>query len=303
MTNFENMSPNPIKRAVVALDLGPVDDGILRMTGLADQLFQLSKIYFVHIIPDFGAPQNPDLDFHDKFTTEVPVDEVVTSRIEKAIHHRFGSRFKQQMAIEVIEGKPYRKLAHWAEVKDADLLVFGKKKKSSGSGITARRAARQVAANLLLVPENPPSVIKRILVPMDFSENSVRALQQAVQVSKRYPEAKIQVVHLIRTLTADHYYGLSAMANYRAEALLASRKAYEKILADLQLTEEEAPIVFLDDHYGNVFRYLWEYVEQEQPDLVIMGAQGHSAVHHFLYGSVTEDFVDYCEGIPILVVR
>ncbi|PHN01699.1 universal stress protein [Flavilitoribacter nigricans] len=293
----------PIKRAVVALDMSEVDQSILKMTDLARDIFELNKLYFIHIIPDFGAPQDPDLVFHNKFTTDVPVDEAVEKKLQQSIDRHIRHRKSLETAIEVIEGKPYRKLAHWAEVKDANLLIFGKKRKSTGSGITARRAARQVGCNLFLIPENPPSTINRILVPMDFSENSVRALEQALLVRKHYPEAGIQVVHLIRTLTADHYYGLSQVASYRAEALLAARKAYDKILEQLSVSEAEVPIVFLDDHYGNVFRHLWEYTEEEQPDLVIIGAQGHSAMHHFLYGSVTEDFVDYCEGIPILVVR
>lgn len=293
----------PIKRAVIALDLTDVDAGILRMTNLAKDLFALRKLYFVHIIPNFGSPSNPDLDFHAKFTTDIPVDEAVKQKLQQAIDQHLSLKKNEEVAIEVIEGKPYQKLAHWAEVKDADLLVFGNKKKSSGSGITARRAARQVACNLFLIPENPSSTINRILVPMDFSDNSVRALKQALLVKKRFPDAEIQVVHLIRTLMADHYYGLTQAVNYRAEAMQAARKAYDDILEKLEITEAEAPIVFLDDHYGNVFRHLWEYTEDQQPDLVIMGAQGHSAVHHFLYGSVTEDFVDYCEGIPILVVR
>lgn len=293
----------PIKRAVIALDLSDADRGILQMTNMARKLFDLSKLYFVHIIPDFATPRNPDLEFHTKFTTDMPVDEAVEKKLKQAIQEHVKIRDSEEMAIDVIEGKPYRKLAHWAEVKDADLLVFGKKKKSSGSGITARRAARQVGCNLFLIPENPPSTINRILVPMDFSDNSVRALQGALLVQEQYPKAEIQVVHLIRTLTADHYYGLSQVAGYREEALLAARKAYDGILEDLEITESRAPIVFLDDHYGNVFRHLWEYTEEQQPDLVIMGAQGHSAIHNFLYGSVTEDFVDYCEGVPILVVR
>jgi nucleotide-binding universal stress UspA family protein len=292
----------PIKRAVIALDLSDVDAGILRMTNMAKDLFGLHKLYFVHIIPNFATPTNPDLVFHAKFSTDIPVDEAVKQKLELEIDKHLKVK-KGEAAIEVIEGKPYQKLAHWAEVKNADLLVFGKKKKSSGSGITARRAARQVACNLFLIPENPPSTINRILVPMDFSDNSVRALEQALRVKKQYPKAEIQVVHLIRTFTADHYYGLSQAVSYWAEASQAARKAYDDILKKLELPEAEAPIVFLDDHYGNVFRHLWEYAEEQQPDLVIMGAQGHSAVHHFLYGSVTEDFVDYCEGIPMLIVR
>lgn len=293
----------PIKRAVIALDLSEMDQQIIRMAKLACDLYELTRLYFVHIIPNFADPRHPDLVFHTKFSTDVPIDEAVARKLQEEVTAQFGGWQEDHLAIEVVEGKPYQKLARWAEVKDADLLVFGKKQKSAGSGITARRAARQVGCNLFLIPENPPSTIKRILVPMDFSENSVRALQHALHAKEHFPEAEIQVVHLVRTLTADHYYGVSQVANYRSEAIAAARKAYENIRDELQIKEAEAPIKFLDDHYGNVFRYLWEYTEESQPDLVIMGAQGHSAVHHFLYGSVTEDFVDYCEGIPILVVR
>lgn len=293
----------PIKRAVVALDLSSADQSIVQYAGLAERILGLSRLYFVHIIPDLVAPEHEDLDFHRRFATQAPLDEVVKARLLDQIQPQFSATDPEKIAVDVIEGRPYQKLAHWVEVKDADLLLFGKKKKSSGSGITARRAARQVECNLFLVPDTPPSGIKRILVPMDFSDNSVRALLQAFSIKKSFPQAGIQVVHLLRILTADHYYGMTSMVNYRTEALQAARKAYANVLKTNGIAETEAPIVIMDDAYGNVFRHLWEYTQEEQPDLVVMGAQGHSAMHHFFYGSVTEDFVDYCEGIPILVVR
>jgi nucleotide-binding universal stress UspA family protein len=285
------------------MDLTEMDQSILQFAQLANELFDLSKLYFVHIIPDFIAPKSKDLIFHKEFSTDSPIDEAVKSKLEKQIATYFKQEDQDKLAVEVIEGRPYRKLAHWAEAKDTDLLIFGKKKKSTGSGITARRVARQINNHLLLVPEHPVEVIKRILVPMDFSDNSIRALQTALSAKKKFPEAEIRVIHLIRILTSDHYYGLTQTVSYRAEALRAAKDAYKKILLDLDASEEQVPIVYQDDEYGNVFRHLWEYTEGERPDLVIMGAQGHTGMHHFLYGSVTEDFVDYCENIPILVVR
>jgi nucleotide-binding universal stress UspA family protein len=293
----------PIKRAMIALDLSPMDEVLLRFARLAHQLFELDKLYFIHIIPDFIAPKNSDLDFHKQFSTDSPLDEALKSKLEASIHPHFAKKDQDKLAVEVIEGRPYQQLAKWAEVKDIDLLIFGKKRKSAGSGITSKRAARQIGCHLWMVPESADTDISRMLVPMDFSDNSVRALQRALSVREIFPAAKLEVIHLIRTLTADHYYGLTQSAAYRAEAVLAARKAYDKILEAQEITEEEAPLIIEDDDYGNVFRRLWEYTREEEPDLVVMGAQGHTGIHHFLYGSVTEDFVDYCEDIAILVVR
>ncbi|MCB0630933.1 MAG: universal stress protein [Saprospiraceae bacterium] len=293
----------PIKRAMIALDLSPMDETLLKFTRLAHDLFELEKLYFVHIIPDFISPKNEDLDFHNQFSTDSPLDEALKSRLEEKVLTFFRKKDQDKLAVEVIEGRPYQQLAKWAEVKDIDLLIFGKKKKSAGSGITAKRAARQIGCHLFMIPETDQLEINRMLVPMDFSDNSVRALLQALSVRELFPEVKIEIIHLVRTLTADHYYGLTQSAAYRAEAVLAARKAYDKILEENEISEEEAPLIIQDDDYGNVYRQLWEYSREDEPDLVIIGAQGHSAMHHFLYGSVTEDFVDYCEDIPILVVR
>lgn len=293
----------PIKRAIIALDLSPMDEVLLRFARMAHDLFELDKLYFVHIIPDFIAPKNADLNFHKQFSTDSPLDEAVKHKLEAKIHPHFGTEDQEKLAVEVIEGRPYQQLAKWAQVKDADLVIFGKKKKSAGSGITAKRAARQIDCHLWMIPETEPGPPKRILVPMDFSDNSKRALQRALSMRTLFPAAKIEVIHLIRTMMADHYYGLTQSASYRAEAVLAARKAYDKVLLENEITEEEAPLIIEDDDYGNVFRRLWEYAREDAPDLVVIGAQGHTAMHHFLYGSVTEDFVDYCDDIPILVVR
>lgn len=293
----------PINRAMIALDLSPMDETLLQFARLMHDLFQFDKLYFVHIIPDFIAPKNEDLKFHKQFSTDSPLDEAVKSKLEAKIEPHFSKKDREKCTVEVIEGRPYRQLAKWAEVKDVDLLIFGKKKKSAGSGITAKRAARHIDCHLLMVPEIEDLKLKHILVPMDFSDNSIRALLRARSIAENLGDTKTEVIHLIRTITADHYYGLTQSVSYRAEAVLAARKAYDAMLQENEISEEEAPLIIEDDDYGNVFRRLWEYSREIEPDLVVIGAQGHSAVHHFLYGSVTEDFVDYCDDMPILVVR
>lgn len=293
-----------IQKALVALDLSAMDQSILRYTHFVSGILGLKKIYFVHIIPNLLIPADVDLAFHQMFSVDFPIDEKVQETLQAHVEEVFGpSSNGIEMAIEVIEGQPYHKLIHWSKVKSVDLLITGMKTKSEGSGITSRRVAHNARCNVLFVPEQPRTVLKKIMVPIDFSDNSARALQMALRFKQHLPETEIQAVHLIHMLSTVYYTGLDQNPSYRKTLLDAAEKSWKAMVEKHQLPAAEIRKVYIEDAYGNVSRHLTEYVAAEEADLVLMGAQGHTALQNLIYGSVTERFVQRCRKQPILVVR
>ena len=65
------------------------------------------------------------------------------------------------------------------------MLVVGKKEVSEGSGITARRVARNAACNILFLPVNSFQEVEHLIVPIDFSSNSLQALHTAPGYQKQ----------------------------------------------------------------------------------------------------------------------
>jgi len=291
-------------RAMVALDLSNMDRQLLEYLAALGPLLGIRKVYLLHAIPDFSMPKNVDVEFHKLFNPEYPIDEKIRNKIELDVRELFDRVPGIEFAIEVVEGKPYEKLLHWVDVKEIDLLVVGHKEVSEGSGITPRRVARKAECHVLFVPPDSPRRLRRIVVPIDFSDNSLRALEMAHAIKRAQPEIAVQCVYVVDMPPADYYIRPFDNTGYRRLLLDSARNAYQQFLKENgidpdQLLEAE----FIPNEFSNVAAHLGEYVRQQAVDLVIIGAQGHSAFEHFIFGSVTERFVERNKSQPVLVMR
>ena len=291
---------NSITRALVALDFSKMDDHLLSYSQLVSGAMNLEKLYFVHIVPDFFVSN----DFEFAAPVATPVDERIQNIIEEKVKKQFAvDSGDLDIAVNVIEGSPYERLLHWTELKKIDLLITGKKKKSEGSGITAKRVAHRVDCNILFVPENANPAPSKILVPIDFSDHSARALKSALHFKTLVPEVEIVAMNVVHYLPSDYYFGLDNNPVYREAVIDNSKKAYQKLLDKNGLTNEDIEVVFIENSRNNIARHINHYASKIDADLIIMGAKGHSAFENFIFGSVTERLVDYCDDVPILVVR
>lgn len=292
-----------IERALIALDLSEMDQKTLRFARNILQLLPLKKLYAVHIMPDFTVPDNLDAEFHKLFAPEYPIDEKVRDKIANDIKGVLGDQNNVEVVINVVEGNPYEKLIHWTEVKEIDLLLVGHKSVSRGSGITARRVARKSKCHLVFVPEDFSEEWRRVVVPIDFSDNSARALDKALQLKAMLPGLQIETVYVV-DLPPDSYYVQSTEnAGFKDLLVESARETYEQFLQKNGVDKKEVTPVFLENDYVNIAAHLGEYVEDRKPDLVIMGAKGHTAVENFFYGSVTEKFVERCKVAPVMIIR
>lgn len=293
---------NKLERVLVALDLSDMDKTLLRYVAAQHSFWGAEKIYFVHIMPDFTMPENADAEFHKLFSTDRPVDERIRDKIGLDVEQHLRDLKEVSVEIEVIEGKPYDKLLHWIDVKEIDLLVVGHKRQSEGSGILPRRVARKADCNILFVSDNP-KMPEKILVPIDFSENSGRALQFAIDYSKRLPSAEVDGLHIVEAPPEKYYLSTAATSGFREMLLESSRIAYKKMLDRENIDAKAIHMTFLKDDYVNISTRISDYIEHHAVDLVVIGAKGHSAIEKFFYGSVTERLVEETIKAPVLVVR
>lgn len=298
------MIMNHFDRTMVALDLSTMDENLICYVARIAEALQIKKIYFLHAIPDFTMPRNADVEFQKLFAPEQPVDERVHQRIEEEVRKIFDGKADVEQSIEVVEGKPYDRLLHWAEIKDIDLLVVGHKKKSEGSGITPKRVARRSPCNLLFVPPENLGEIRRILVPVDFSDNSGRALQTALAMKEQSPGIAVQCIYVVDLPPADYYIRPFDNTGFQRLLLESAGEAYREFLSENKVDParlEEA--AFVPNEYSNIAAHIEEYARQRETDLIIMGAKGHSGLENFIFGSITEKLVERSKGKPVLIVR
>ncbi len=294
---------NPFRRILVALDLSKMDAQLLAYVAGMHARWGAEKIYFLHILRDFVVPDNLNKDFKSLFAAQVPVDEKIQAKIVQDVQQHFADAPRLELSVEVITGKPHEQLLRWTELKEVDLLVVGHKQVSEGSGINARRVARQAACHLLFVAENAPTVPEHILVPIDFSEHAAHALQVALGWQRRFPESRLTALNVVDMPPGEYYQPTSHGIQMRTALLDAAKDAWEKMMTQYALDKATMTPVFIESAYGGISQYISEYATQNSVDLIVIGAQGHSALRSFILGSVTETLVDTCRTTSILIVR
>lgn len=141
--------------------------------------------------------------------------------------------------------------------------------------------------------------IKRILVPLDFSVNSNRALDYALGVARKF-DAALHLVHVcevpsIMTASMDAY--AIAYTDWTQRLGEEAEKELIKITARVSGVKVTTEVLF-----GGPASAIIEAAAINEADLIVMGTHGHGAVMHLMMGNVAERVVRGAP-CPVLTVR
>ncbi len=155
-------------------------------------------------------------------------------------------------------------------------------------------------------------MFEKILVPIDGSEHSLRALDIAVQIAKKFG-GKITLIHVYSvtvrpiimpeptTLTTP---GVPVMTSAEVSKIAeAARKAGNRILADGE-QKVRAENVEVDTRLeeGHAVQEIIRVSKEGNFDLIVMGARGISKIREILLGSVSDGIIHHAV-CPVLVVK
>jgi nucleotide-binding universal stress UspA family protein len=59
----------------------------------------------------------------------------------------------------------------------------------------------------------------------------------------------------------------------------------------------------IENKLGDIGTYIMDFAQDNEADMIVIGAKGHSRVERLLLGSVTERLLSENETIPTLVVK
>lgn len=293
-----------IRKILVALDAGKFEESLQKHTALFANKLGAEQILGIHIVPVIKIADSVTVDARHPLSPAAPAVELIrekvaaqTELLKKCCHHA-------EVSIAIREGQPYPSLVKLAKEMDADLLIMSRKKISSGSGITAKKIARKVESDLLFVPERISTTIENILVAVDFSENSARAVEKALYLADQ--------LHLKNKVTCFNVVDIPPLSrvgdmdiyNLAGKSVLdISRERYEHFLQEYQLDAARLEPLFAEKWDEDLGLTIRSTAHELGADLVVMGAQGHGAIQRFFMGSVTESLVELDENHLIWIVR
>lgn len=139
--------------------------------------------------------------------------------------------------------------------------------------------------------------VKRILVPLDFSKSSSKALHYAISLARQFG-AEIDLVHVMTVPVYFEGPAIAVTADYEKSRNAAAGKQMEEWRAEVphEIT------VRTELRTGSPYHEIILAADETNTDLIIMGTHGRSGVSHMLIGSTAERVVRQAP-CPVLTVR
>lgn len=148
-------------------------------------------------------------------------------------------------------------------------------------------------------PDNLIS-LKKILVPIDFSDYSKNALKYAVPFAKQFG-AEILLLYVVEPTIypADFSFGQVGFPSMEAE--MYKRGSEELIkLAEKEIKDTVKWQTRVET--GKAFAEINRVAAEENVDLIIIATHGHTGVEHIIFGSTAEKVVRKAP-CPVLSIR
>lgn len=229
-----------------------------------------------------------------RLVPSVPADVVSrmreqTQMLLDALAASVRERHGVDATAHVASGPLLKAIETTASTVDAGLLVLG----ARGNSVLRHFVLGTTAARLIDTTTRPLLVVKRpalaeyrsVLVPVDFSDASLPALQLARAVA---PRARLVVLHAyeapfegkLRVAGVEDKY----LQEYRDQALHEAQAQMSDLCESAGLPRNGNYQVFA---HGPASRRIVEQEDEGDTDLIVMGRQGQSRIEDMLLGSVS----------------
>jgi len=288
---------------MTALDLNPLDERLLSFTKYIGTLLKAKKVYGVHIIPAVLISDVIKVEAGHYLRPVAPAVGKIEKEVERLTKKWIGDT-DMDYSTKVIEGIPHPELLKLTEAYHADLLILGKRKNPVHGRITTKKIARKVDCDLLIVPEDSFALVEKIVVPIDFSASSGRALERAIALSEQLNlQKKIECVHVLDVPGIKH----TASKIYESPGFTGLPDSIVKKLEEFKETycpdNDEIKFSFIGIQSNSIASTLHDFAKRKNADLLVMGAKGHSIGERILFGSVAEAMVDTYFIEALYIVR
>ena len=147
-------------------------------------------------------------------------------------------------------------------------------------------------------PTPPPIRLRKILVPVDFSDASCKALKYATAFAAQF-QAQLLLLHVVEFALVGSDFGLVELSQIEADM---RESALERL--GTWMKREVPPNIPVNARVqcGRPYLEILEIAKTDEADLILIASHGHSSLAHVVLGSTVERIVRHAP-CPVLVVR
>jgi len=296
-----------INQILVGFEIGQTDDALLSYLNFLTGRIPSLSAYFLHVFREDGLLRT----FYELETEMVvgpyKVDEAMVKDMQNKINSYMISNPKLEKEYHTAEGNVLSAVLEKAENIKADLLVIGQNTDAIHHTILAGNLIRKTTCDTLIIPDQAKPRLQKILVPIDFSDNSIKALRRAVSIVQQLPTpVTITCLHLFNMPNLSIYETEQTMNQIRIAIEDDRHKAFHFFLQNFIPEERSRAFIeteIIEQGVGDIGNHIVSFAKNNDYDLTIMGAKGHSKVHRLIMGSVTESVLLANKNQPVLVVK
>ena len=142
-------------------------------------------------------------------------------------------------------------------------------------------------------------MLSKILVPVDGSENSFRALEHAIFLSRKIEGTQTTVTHIIEGPPSVYIYSPKVMEKVRADYKSESTKILERCKDMANKSGINIHTVLIE---GDPASKIIRYSEMEKFDIIIIGSRGTGHFKEMILGSISNKVLHHAK-CSVMVVR
>ncbi len=281
-----------IKSMLVCLDLTEMDEILITYARFYCQKVPVEKVYFVHNIKIYALGE----DFMEEYGN---VD--LATEVEKEIDNLVAKHFDDIAPHEVLVSEDPNTEVILSDVVHQykiPLTMVGRKNQLEGSGALGIKLMKILPSNVLVVPEEATHAISRILVPIDFSKGSNKALKTGFALARHW-EVPAEALHVYR-LTSQYFPMVS-----EAEAVKRTENHIRKKFEEFKKKHPEySPMKFSYKRAAglSIAGRIQDYLHHHNNDFVVLGHRGSNPLHVLKLGTVPAELYTLDLPVPVLMV-
>lgn len=283
------------EKVTLALALDNSDNALLEYAEYLNRRLDFTEINAVHVMENVEAPIA-------NFANAIRETEAV---LEEKLEDNLSGQCYTTQSYEVKSGDVEETLIKTLCEKCPDLFLVGKDNKKVLRSLSLDRVVRKVKSDVLIIPASARAGIQKVLVAVDFSEDSVIALRRMLEFKKKlavpFTVRVLNIPKKIAKINVSRDIPAIKLQSTRVE----SRRTFLRSVLNKNFPDTADEIEIAVKEQGNltVAEEILRYAENNKFDLIAVGARGHTSTSSTLFGSVTEEIALKTNYIPVWSVK
>jgi nucleotide-binding universal stress UspA family protein len=279
-----------VMRILVPLDIvHPADGTVDALASLIDlKQAEVRLLYVREALPSYEAVIGAEADFNDDWNHKVESQaRAFLTKVQEQLKPLVG-----QISQEIVSGSPAMMIETVARDEKCDItaLTPGHKnvvEKFFVGSVTSKVVKHGPGTILICRPSRTIDQNQNVIIGVDGSENGKYAIRRALeQFNLRQDNVRITLVHAVDVADALKMVSPAEFIGQVVNNLLLEGETYladaKRVLAENGV--QKTDVVMKE---GDPTSIIVETAKALPANLIITGAQGHSAIQHFLLGSVS----------------